>query len=68
MLRGPPIAVTCECGEKRDLRYGEEWTCEECGRRWDTNQIPHRAVRGDPPHPVRFRVLPSLYGLGVLAA
>ena len=33
VLRGPPIAVTCECGEKRDLRYGEEWTCESCGRR-----------------------------------
>ena len=23
ILRGPPIAVTCKCGEKRDLRYGE---------------------------------------------
>ena len=23
VLRGPPITITCECGEKRDLRYGE---------------------------------------------
>jgi hypothetical protein len=40
VLGGPPIAVTCECGTKHDLRYGEAWTCECCGRRWDTNQIP----------------------------
>ena len=28
----PPITVKCECGEKRDLAYGERWTCETCGR------------------------------------
>ncbi|MGZ4220361.1 MAG: hypothetical protein ACXVH3_04680 [Solirubrobacteraceae bacterium] len=38
--RGPPITVTCECGEKRELRYGEQWRCESCGRRYDTNRIP----------------------------
>ena len=21
---------TCECGEKRELQYGEDWTCESC--------------------------------------
>ena len=40
ILGGPPIAVTCECGEKHDAAYGEVWACERCGRRWDTNQIP----------------------------
>jgi hypothetical protein len=25
ILRGTPIAITCECGEGRDLRYGEAW-------------------------------------------
>ena len=67
VLRGPPIAVTCECGEKRDLRYGEEWTCESCGRRWDTNQIPVEQYEAIRRTQLRFRVLPVLYGLGVLA-
>ena len=64
VLRGPPIAVTCECGEKRDLRYGEEWTCESCGRRWDTNQIPVEQYEAIRRTQLRFRVLPVLYGLG----
>ena len=38
--RGPPITVTCDCGEKRHLRYGERWTCEKCGKTWNTNRIP----------------------------
>ena len=45
---GPPITITCECGEKRDLRYGEQWQCERCGKRWDTRQIPaeqYEAIR-----------------------
>jgi len=39
-VRGPPIHVTCDCGSERDLRYGEKWTCEQCGKRWNTEQIP----------------------------
>jgi hypothetical protein len=38
--RGPPITIGCECGERRDLHYGERWTCEKCGRTWDTRRIP----------------------------
>ena len=62
VLRGPPIAITCECGEKRDLRYGEEWTCESCGRRWDTNQIPAEQYAAIRRTQLRFRVLPVVYG------
>jgi hypothetical protein len=39
-LRGPPITISCECGEVRRVPYGERWTCESCGRRWNTAQIP----------------------------
>ena len=39
-MRRPPITVTCECGESRDLAYGERWRCERCGRTYDTNRIP----------------------------
>ena len=67
VLRGPPIAVTCKCGEKRDLRYGEEWACESCGRRWDTNQIPAEQYETIRRTQLRFRVLPVVYGLVVLA-
>ena len=50
VLGGPPIAVTCECGAKHDLAYGDAWTCERCGRRWDTNQIPREEYERRPPH------------------
>ena len=36
----PPITIKCECGEKRDVAYGERWQCETCGRSWNTLQIP----------------------------
>ena len=36
----PPITISCECGEKRDVAYGERWQCETCGRSWNTAQIP----------------------------
>jgi Flp pilus assembly protein TadB len=67
ILRGPPIAVTCKCGEKRDLRYGEVWQCEKCGKRWDTSQIPAEQYEAIRQTQLRFRVLPVVYGLFVLA-
>jgi len=39
-MRAPPITIACECGELRHVAYGERWTCEQCGRSWDTAQIP----------------------------
>ena len=45
-MRGPPIHVTCDCGNERDLRYGERWECERCGRRWNTDQIPAGEYQG----------------------
>ena len=36
----PPISISCECGEKRDVAYGDGWQCESCGRSWNTRQIP----------------------------
>ena len=38
-MKGPPITVSCHCGEARHVPYGETWTCETCGRRWNTTQI-----------------------------
>jgi hypothetical protein len=39
-MKGPPITIECECGERREVPYGEVWQCERCGRSWNTNQIP----------------------------
>jgi hypothetical protein len=40
LVAKPPITISCECGEKRDVAYGERWQCEKCGRSWNTAQIP----------------------------
>ena len=68
VLRGPPIAVTCDCGEKRDLRYGEAWRCERCGKRWNTRQIPAEQYEVIRRTQLRFRVLPVAFGLLVAGA
>jgi hypothetical protein len=66
ILRGPPITVTCECGERRDLAYGDRWTCEQCGRTYDSNRIPREEYEVIRRTQLRFRVLPVV--LGVIVA
>jgi len=39
-LPKPPITINCECGESRQVAYGDRWRCEACGRSWNTQQIP----------------------------
>lgn len=39
-MRGAPITVRCDCGQVQHVPYGETWVCPECGRRWNTTQIP----------------------------
>src|SRR2546423_2751844 len=45
-LHRPPITISCECGEKREVAYGDRWHCETCGRSWNTNQIPAEEYEG----------------------
>jgi hypothetical protein len=73
--KGPPITVKCECGERRELRYGQVWKCEQCGRRYDTNKIPVDEYASFRRQRVHDRILPSLYagavaliGLGFVIA
>jgi hypothetical protein len=68
VLRGPPIAVRCDCGRKRDLRYGEAWSCEGCGKRWNTRQIPPEQYEVIRRTQLRFRMLPVGFGLVVATA
>jgi hypothetical protein len=65
LRRGPLITLTCECGERRELRYGERWQCEKCGRSWNTNRIPveqYAEVRR-----IQLRLRWVMIGLCVLA-
>lgn len=66
--KGPPITVTCECGERRDLRYGEVWRCETCGRRFNTNKIPVEEYTAIRRTQIRYRLFPLIAGLILLAA
>jgi Flp pilus assembly protein TadB len=45
-LRRPPITVKCDCGESREVAYGDRWRCETCGRSWNTGQIPAEEYEG----------------------
>lgn len=67
VLRGPPITVTCECGARRDLEYGERWSCERCGRAWDTRQVPRAEYELVRRTQLRYRALPVAVGLLVAA-
>ncbi len=42
----PPITIKCDCGEKKDVAYGDRWQCETCGRSWNTQQIPPEEYEG----------------------
>jgi hypothetical protein len=65
VLKGPPITVTCECGEKRELAYGEHWRCERCGRSYDTTRIPREQYEEIRRLSLRYRALPVGYALFV---
>lgn len=56
--RGPLITIKCECGETRKLKYGEEWTCETCGRHWNTNKIPMEQYAEIRRTQLRYRRVP----------
>lgn len=36
----PPITLTCDCGTRGQVAYGERWTCDDCGKTYDTSAIP----------------------------
>ncbi|HEY5429406.1 MAG TPA: hypothetical protein VIK04_09845 [Solirubrobacteraceae bacterium] len=60
--------MTCDCGERRYLRYGERWTCETCGKTWNTARIPieqYAAIRGTQ---LRYRRVPIAISVFALAA
>jgi len=39
-MAAPRITLRCDCGAEALVAYGERWTCESCGRTYDTSGIP----------------------------
>ncbi len=56
--RGPPITLTCECGERQNVHYGERWRCERCGRTWNTARIPIEQYAEIRATQLRYRRVP----------
>jgi hypothetical protein len=65
--RGPQITLTCECGERRYLRYGERWRCEKCGRTWNTARIPIEQYAALRATQLRYRRVPMAISVVALA-
>jgi hypothetical protein len=62
-MKGPPITVKCDCGRIEHVPYGDTWTCEDCGRRWNTRQIPIEEYSGIMREQRRFRFEAMIVGL-----
>jgi hypothetical protein len=67
VVKGPPITVTCECGERTELFYGERWECPACGRSYDSRNIPEHEYAAIRSLQRRFRALPIALGVVVAA-
>ncbi len=67
VLRGPPITVDCECGEKANLRYGDRWSCPSCGLTYDTAKIPRDQYEKIRNTQLRYRALPVAIGVVTLS-
>jgi hypothetical protein len=67
VTKGPAITVACECGESEQLFYGARWTCPNCGRSYDTHNIPEDEYAEIRRLQRRFRAVPIALGSAVAA-
>lgn len=65
--KGPPITVGCPCGQRRELGYGEVWSCA-CGRRWNTGQVDAEQYARLRRVQLRFRAVPVCLGVATSLA
>jgi hypothetical protein len=67
-VKGPPVRVVCDCGERALVAYPATWECEKCGRRWNTAQIPaddYWGILADMRR-FRFEVIRSALVMGAI--
>ena len=65
-MKRPPITIACDCGESKEIPYGESWQCEGCGKRWNTQQIPVPEYEGLLRDMRRFKL--EVLGFALAAA
>ena len=56
-MRAPRITLRCDCGADALVAYGERWTCESCGRTYDTTGIPDADFRAIEDLRRRYRLI-----------
>ena len=62
ILKGPPVTITCECGNSAEVAYGTSWKCDRCGRRYDTAKIPKDQYDKVKNLTLRYRAIPIALG------
>jgi hypothetical protein len=66
-VRAPRITLRCDCGAEALVTFGERWTCESCGRTYDTTSIPDADFRAIQTLRRRYRVF-GYAGVTLVAA
>jgi hypothetical protein len=67
-MADPRITLRCDCGDSEALvAYGERWTCEACGRTYDTNGIPSEDFAAIQALRRRYRII-GYAGVAIVAA
>jgi hypothetical protein len=62
-MKAPAITLRCDCGAAGRAQYGERWTCDACGRVYDTTEIPEGDYAAIRSLNRRYR----LVGFGIIA-
>ncbi len=67
-MAAPRITLRCDCGKSEAyVAYGERWTCEACGRTYDTNGIPAADFAAIQAMRRRYRII-GYTGVALVAA
>ena len=67
-MAAPRITLRCDCGKSEAyVAYGERWTCELCGRTYDTNRIPAEDFEAIETLRRRYRIA-GYAGISLVAA
>jgi hypothetical protein len=66
-MAAPRITLRCDCGAEAMVAYGDRWTCEKCGRTYDTAQIPDGDYQAIQTLRRRYRIV-GYTGVTLVAA
>jgi len=55
-MAAPRITLRCDCGAEALVAFGDRWTCESCGRTYDTAGIPEADFQAIQDLRRRYRI------------